>query len=550
MRLISTSRDKTIIRCPDTLVIMQPILTSDFFRLYMGRKLSSYIADLSANWQSRQSAPVEGLALPAIGGGLARSVSQGVLGSLILIMAAFILFFHLGQGSLNDWDEATYAEVAREMIARSDWITPYWNGVPFNDKPPLVMWLMAAGMKITSSMELATRYPSALAGFFVIILTALLGRVLFCTWTGLTAAVLLLLSSESWDVNFVLLARQGMLDAPLTACTLWAFLHFYAGIRRPQHWLLMGIPIGLAVMTKSFLVLPTTIAFFVFVLMLAAQGYRFASPHWRYAAGGVAVALAISLPWHLIQISMHGQEFLDGYVVRHFMKTQQVESGNSGGRTFYLRAIGEAFPYLAWSIIPAVCFAIWRAFRFHDSRALLLLTWIAVPLLLFSSIPTKLPWYILPIFPALVLVIAFFFRAAIPRHWVPETIFLVTLIGMVALWNIRTLRPVDASSDVKTLGNCIVRITPIDEQIANYDPSDFRPSILVYGKGPIIHLGDLEKLNWWIEEGGHFLWVEEPYLKQISALPFKEIAQFGSQHYLRREDGSNFLADCTSSDLQ
>jgi 4-amino-4-deoxy-L-arabinose transferase-like glycosyltransferase len=96
----------------------------------------------------------------------------------------------LGQGSFNDWDEATYVEIAREMVIGGDWITPHWNGFPFHDKPPLVMWLMAAGMMIMKSVELVARLPPALAGLLAVAMTAFLGRSLFCTWTGFTAATL------------------------------------------------------------------------------------------------------------------------------------------------------------------------------------------------------------------------------------------------------------------------------------------------------------------------------------------------------------------------
>jgi len=102
---------------------------------------------------------------------LGRSLSHCILGLVVLLLGGWTLFFQLGEGSLNDWDEATYAEIAREMVTRGDWITPYWNGAPFHDKPPLVMWFMAAGMTIIKSPELAARLPSAIAGLFAIATT-------------------------------------------------------------------------------------------------------------------------------------------------------------------------------------------------------------------------------------------------------------------------------------------------------------------------------------------------------------------------------------------
>jgi len=215
---------------------------------------------------------------------------------------------------------------------------------------------MAAGMTIIKSPELAARLPSAIAGLFAIATTILLGRVLFCLWTGLTAAVLLLVSSKSWWVNFVMLARQGMLDVPLTGFTIWAFLHLYRGIQRPQHWLLMGLPLGLAMLTKSFLTLPIVLTIVIFVTVLVLQGQPFSRMHWRYAAGCVTLALTVSLPWHLVQVVQHGNDFFDGYVLIHFLKTQRPEAGNLGAKSFYLIAIGQALPLLSLAWRPGNCF--------------------------------------------------------------------------------------------------------------------------------------------------------------------------------------------------
>jgi 4-amino-4-deoxy-L-arabinose transferase-like glycosyltransferase len=488
--------------------------------------------------------------------GLGRTSSYYFLGLVILLLAGWTLFWQLGKGSFNDWDEAAYAQVAREMVTTGDWVTPHWNGFPLHDKPPLVMWLMAAGMMVIRSPELAARLPSALAGLFAVIMTALLGRSLFCTWTGLTAATLLLVSSQKVWVNFVLLARQGMLDVPLTGFTLWAFLHFWLGIKRPQHWLLMGIPIGLAILTKSFFVLSVVFVVLIFVPLLALLGQALSRQHWRYAAGGLCVAIAIALPWHLVQLSMHGHDFLEGYVVVHFMKALRPEGLNTGSPTFYLSWIRySAVPHLAWVAIPAVCFTVWRGLRSRDHGALLLLIWLAVPLLFFSLIPTKLPWYIVPTLPALVLSIALLFRAVVPQHWIPETLSLAALVLFTALWNVKVLNPVDLSPDVKALGDCVVQITPAHEQIAYYDPlddsSDVRPlldirsSVRVYADRSMVRVRDPNQLNEWTNQGGRFVWSEESAADQIPA-SFKLIAQAGKQQYYLHSDGSGFEANCTS----
>ena len=461
----------------------------------------------------------------------------------------------MGEGSLNDWDEAIYAEIAREMNKSSDWITPHWNGFPLHDKPPLIFWLMALGLKLTASAEFAVRLPAAIAGFCSVLLVMVLGRVLFCAWIGMAAAILLLFSSEDWPVNFVMLSRQGMLDVPLTAFTLWIYLHLVLGLQRPCHWLLMGVPLGLAILTKSLLVLPIVSTIFV-VASIAWWSGKPIVGNWRYAAGGVLVAIAIFLPWHIVELFMHGRDFIDGYILIHLAKIGRAESDNVGGPAFYIDKLIEALPYLVWLVIPAICLVTWRALRVRDFGSLLLLVWIVLPIAMLSAIATKLPWYIVPTLPALFLAIAVLLRSAVPRHWLIEMLTLSMLIIAVGLWNRATLRPINYSWDVKALGDCAVRVTPVDDQIAYYNPDwnktsypdprpllNIRPSVLVYTKAPMISIRDFKHLERWIDQGGQFLWTEKNFAKQLPS-SYTLIAKVGEQEYYYRNGSTGFLPGC------
>src|SRR5437870_2573065 len=103
---------------------------------------------------------------PGICGG--SSVLTPKISVLIIIalgmLALWTFFHHLGEGSLYDWDEATYGQVAREIVQRGDWLTLSHNGREFFDKPPLVFWLMALALKMVNPPELAIRLVPALCG--------------------------------------------------------------------------------------------------------------------------------------------------------------------------------------------------------------------------------------------------------------------------------------------------------------------------------------------------------------------------------------------------
>ena len=95
---------------------------------------------------------------------------------LILGLVCFLTFFAgLGRGAIGDSDEAFYAEAAREMVVSGDWLTPYYNYELRFQKPILFYWLVSMTYKAAGVGEAAARFPSALAGFGLAILTYLAG---------------------------------------------------------------------------------------------------------------------------------------------------------------------------------------------------------------------------------------------------------------------------------------------------------------------------------------------------------------------------------------
>ena len=96
---------------------------------------------------------------------------------LILGLVCFLTFFAgLGRGAIGDSDEAFYAEAAREMVASGDWLTPYYNYELRFQKPILFYWLVSIAYKAAGVGEAAARFPSALSGLGLALLTYLAGR--------------------------------------------------------------------------------------------------------------------------------------------------------------------------------------------------------------------------------------------------------------------------------------------------------------------------------------------------------------------------------------
>ncbi|MDQ3829382.1 MAG: glycosyltransferase family 39 protein [Candidatus Tectomicrobia bacterium] len=376
------------------------------------------------------------------------SACTGVLG-----LSLALLFYRLGDGSLYDWDEAIYAQAAKEMLHTRAWGSLSWDGYPFLHKPPLYFWLTALTYHLIGIHEFAARLWSALFGFGILILTFAFGARLR-SWTVGVGAVLLLLGvdrayySQWW--NFLSLSRVGLMDTALTFWVMITLLLIWQSDRRPWLLALVGIPVGLALLTKAW---PGLFA------MLIALPYwhltrRGQTSHLGYWTVAVILAAAVALPWHLWQYSLHGHFFLREYVGFNLLeRVLQTVEMHHGGPFFYLSVIRRGFSIWGYALPLAYLLGVWRAWRKGDQGAVLLLCWVAIPLLLFSIAQTKLGWYINMVYPPLALLLAI----ALADLLGARVALGVVAIGMLACC-LHSPAPADGSPDVKAFAREALQI--------------------------------------------------------------------------------------------
>jgi 4-amino-4-deoxy-L-arabinose transferase-like glycosyltransferase len=309
------------------------------------------------------------------------------------------------RGGLYDWDEAIYAQSAKEMLLSGVWGTLSWNGSPFFHKPPLYFWLTALAYQLIGVSEGAARLWSAVFGFGVIILTFVLG-VRWRSWAVWAGAVLLLLDvnhqAHSHDPNFLSFARMGMLDVPLTFWIVVAIVLVWEAGQRP--WLIawVGLPTALAVMTKAW---PGLFAFVIPLGYWLLTNSRQACQPTYWAIAEVSAGIMI-LPWHLWQYWLHGSLFLQEYVgVNLIGRLSHALEGHREPPWFYLDVLRRGFPVWGWLWPLGYLWGVRRAWQQGDRRMWLLLSWVTGPLVLFSIAQTKLGWYISMIYPAIALLI-------------------------------------------------------------------------------------------------------------------------------------------------
>ena len=333
---------------------------------------------------------------------------------LLLVVLALAWFGTLGLRPLYKADETRYAEIPREMAASGDWVTPRLNGFRYFEKPPLQYWMTGLFFKAIDVKDWTARLWTALAGFAGILLVLVAGNRLFGAPAGAYAAAILA-GSPLW----VAAGQINSLDMGLAFFQSGAIFALATG-----HPLLFWACCALAVLSKGLVGI---------VLPLAALGlYVVLKRDWKTVwdvrpFAGLAVFLAIAAPWFVL-VSRANPEFAHFFFIQeHFQRFTTEVHQRTAPFWFFLPvlAVGMA-PFL----LPVLA-GWWRGLRSPAppfDAAFFLALWALVVLLFFSASSSKLPAYILPIFPALA-VLAGRALAESPRR----TILLVQALVAAAL---------------------------------------------------------------------------------------------------------------------
>ena len=244
-------------------------------------------------------------------------------------VCALTLFAGLGRAALWEPDEARYAEATRQMLARGDLLTPWYNGEPRFEKPILFYWMQLPFVAALGSTELAARLPVALSASGCVVLTWLIGARLFGATAAWLAALVLATS-----FRFVMFAHQGLTDVP---ALLFELIALHAFLRADQHpsgrsaWVVAWVAVGLAAMTKGpVAIIPVAIWVAFYVLRREWSGLR----RMRLLPGSM-IALAIAAPWPIYMTVTHGRRFLDVTVLSEVVARVRGEVGGSRGLFYY-----------------------------------------------------------------------------------------------------------------------------------------------------------------------------------------------------------------------
>ena len=327
----------------------------------------------------------------------------------LVLVASFVFFFQLGSTYLNNWDEAWYASISKEMYRSGNMLRLSWNGGLFLDKPPLYYWASALSYRVLGEAAFAARFMSALSGVGLVVLVFLLGRQLFNRKVGVLVSVVLLST-----LGFITRVRTGNLDATFTFFLMLTIYLFYKALRsKHAYWYIgMGVSIALAYLTKGFIAfLFPTIAFLYGLLKERNKRTVIG----LVLAGGVSIFIISA--WVIFSYIEMGNEFLYQTFFHQFDKV----FGKQG--TFidnisadYITHIKHGMKFWILFLIPSF---VWAAWKLRNDQSYLLVIYSVVFFVALTVVESKSNWFLMPLYPVFGIVISWAFVDVIERFSKP-----------------------------------------------------------------------------------------------------------------------------------
>ncbi|MBZ5648448.1 MAG: glycosyltransferase family 39 protein [Acidobacteriia bacterium] len=319
---------------------------------------------------------------------------------------AFLFFYGLGAFGLTGADEPRYAQIAREMLARHDLITPVLYGKPWLEKPVLYYWLAAFFYKIFGVSDWAARLPSACLATLMVFAAYFHARR-FRPGAELNAA--LMTTACAAMIGF---SRAAATDMPLAAFFVLGMLAWHAWFATGRRlWLAaFYIAMGLGTLAKG----PVAAVLAGVIVLAFALRERDLGIVWRTLwLPGITLYLAAALPWY-IAVQVRNPNFFREFILRHNLERFAVQNLYHHKEPFWYFVPVLLLAVMPWTVyFVAALVEHLRNFRErapgapgHDPLSRFLVLWAAIVVVLFSISQAKLPGYILPAVPPCTLLVA------------------------------------------------------------------------------------------------------------------------------------------------
>ncbi len=330
----------------------------------------------------------------------------------LLVCGCLLLLLGLADVGLTDRDEGSNAGAAREMLETGDWISPTLNYEPRYAKPAGTYWITAGLYALFGVNDFTARLQSALFGLALLVLQYLFLHRLLGPALAFCGSLVLLL-----NVEFVGIHRMVLTDPALVFFTTLAAYGFWLGFcdanRNPQFLWMLYLGMALGTLAKGPVGLLIPLLGIVPYLTLTRQWKRY------FAEGrplpGWTLCLLIAAPWYLVMLSIHGADYLAAAQANTTGRFANPMEGHGGTLLFYIPVLLLGF--FPWSgLLPAALWhsiKAWKSFRTgtadprgEDGLLLFCALWVSGIFLFFTLSATRLPHYVLPLYPPAALLVA------------------------------------------------------------------------------------------------------------------------------------------------
>ncbi|MFJ5382354.1 glycosyltransferase family 39 protein [Cupriavidus sp. CER94] len=381
------------------------------------------------------------------------------VGMVVFVVLAVLLvwFGTLDYRHLLRPDEGRYAEISREMFVTGDWVTIRYNALKYFEKPPFHMWVTTIAYELFGVGDWQARLCVALSGIVGLGVTMLATARWFGCRAGLLAG-LVMLAMPMWSVaghfNSLDMTLSGALACVLGCMLLAQHPDTPPGARRA--WMLAcWVAMGVAILTKGLvgIALPGLVLV-VYTLLTRDLGL------WRrlHLPTGILAMLVVTVPWFWL-ISTKNPEFPHFFFIHeHWDRYTSTVHARKGSVWYFVPLLlAGMLPWLGlvprmWEVVRDRAGAQRGAGGKPFQPALMSLVWFAAIFVFFSMSGSKLPGYIVPVFPALAILAAVALDQISDRSWNRQinALLLLAVVGLLAA-------PVVATLDRETNPNEVFR---------------------------------------------------------------------------------------------
>jgi len=313
----------------------------------------------------------------------------------LTVAALFLYLFNLGNVALRDWDEGYYATVSRDMYWSNNWLYPSYLGEPFLLKPPLLFWLINISYHLAGVNEFTSRLPGALLSAICVPLLYLLAKAIFAQPKMALASSLVYLTL----LPVVRHNRLAMLDGITNTFLIFSLYSLFKARSKKPYLLGVGLGLGLIALTKGVLVLLFLLILLVF-LIWDKQLKILLHP---YFITGIIIGFTPACIWYILQYLHYGQTFIDVHFASQVVDrvTKNFEGHQKPIWYYFLELIKYSSPWLLF--LPSGL--LYAKKSLPKSWAKLALVGLILYLSMISLMQSKLPWYIIPLYPFVAIIV-------------------------------------------------------------------------------------------------------------------------------------------------